>query len=297
MPTQHAQRSSSASRPKGPPSHRSRPASCRNCGKDAHPRSQCPARDAACFKCGKSGHFGAVCRSKLKTGANVGTLADDAFLGAIDSDAPWMQRIYIGHTPVSMKVDTGADVTAIPEDVFKTTLQSTPALRPAKKILRGTEGRPLNVIKSFSSSFSRTLAFDQSSQHTIYAVRGLSLPLLGRPAIASLHVLHDLCEVEQQQQCYAASYITDAFPKLFTGIGELKGIPYTIRLDQNATPSSLAAPRRVPIPLQLAVDDEPQRLVAHDIIKKVDDSTEWCADSWSFPSLTVEFASVLTSHR
>ena len=97
-------------------------------------------------------------------------------------------------------------------------------------------------------------------------VRGLSLPLLGRPAIASLHVLHDLCEIEQQQQCYAASYITDAFPKLFTGIGELKGIPYTIRLDQNATPSSLAAPRRVPIPLLQAVDDELQRLVAHDII-------------------------------
>ena len=107
-------------------------------------------------------------------------------------------------------------------------------------------------------------------------VRDLSLPLLGRPAIASLHVLHDLCEVEQQQQCYAASYITDAFPKLFTGIGELKGIPYTIRLDQNATPS-LAAPCCVPIPLQQAVDNELQRLVAHDIIKKVYGPTEWCA--------------------
>ena len=97
----------------------------------------------------------------------------------------------------SYLVDTGADVTAIPEDVFKTTLQSTPALRPTKKILHGPEGRPLNVMGSFSSSLSRTLAFDQSSQHTIYVVRGLSLPLLGRPGITSLHVLHDLCEVEQ----------------------------------------------------------------------------------------------------
>ena len=38
--------------------------SCGRCGKEAHPREKCPARDQTCHKCQKKGHFGAMCRTK-----------------------------------------------------------------------------------------------------------------------------------------------------------------------------------------------------------------------------------------
>ena len=37
---------------------------CFRCGRDAHPRDKCPAKDASCYKCGKTGHFSTVCHSK-----------------------------------------------------------------------------------------------------------------------------------------------------------------------------------------------------------------------------------------
>ena len=34
---------------------------CTRCGKEPHPRSQCPAKDATCHKCQRSGHYSAQC--------------------------------------------------------------------------------------------------------------------------------------------------------------------------------------------------------------------------------------------
>ena len=39
---------------------------CSFCGRDKHPREQCPAKDRSCFKCGGKGHLSSVCRSEKK---------------------------------------------------------------------------------------------------------------------------------------------------------------------------------------------------------------------------------------
>ena len=44
--------------------------SCGRCGKDAHGKQQCPAKDAVCRKCGKKGHYAKVCRSKQVSEVN-----------------------------------------------------------------------------------------------------------------------------------------------------------------------------------------------------------------------------------
>ena len=38
---------------------------------------------------------------------------DEAFLGAIDSDKAWETRVFLAGVPLTMKIDTGADVTAM----------------------------------------------------------------------------------------------------------------------------------------------------------------------------------------
>ncbi len=90
---------------------------CTRCGRSpTHNREQCPAREATCHKCGKRGHFQTACRSS----ANVRTVEStnqEAFMGAVqDSEHtnPWMVTLTVNGKPLEFKIDTGADVSAIP---------------------------------------------------------------------------------------------------------------------------------------------------------------------------------------
>lgn len=46
----------------------------------------------------------------------------DAFLSTIDVGTAWMRSVLVGNVPVWMKVDTRANVTAIPERVYQQVL-------------------------------------------------------------------------------------------------------------------------------------------------------------------------------
>ena len=194
----------------------------------------------------------------------------------------WHRCVYVYGTPITMKVDTGADVTAISESAFNSALHRTPQLTTSRRILKGPDGRPLDVVGCFNTALSIHYASDRSSRHTVYVVRGLHSPLLGRPAITALRVLSEIAAVGTL--CHSVSYVTDKFPTLFKGLGELKGSPYTIRLGENATPFSLSTPRRVPLPLQPAVDAELQRMVDTGVIRSVDQPTDWCSGMVAVPN-------------
>ena len=85
---------------------------------------------------------------------------------------------------IEMKVDTGADVIAIPEMTYRRILHSMPTLSKLNRILRGPDGKKRSVLGLFHSRMSTTSQSDYPSQQTIYTVRDLRLPLLGRPAIS-----------------------------------------------------------------------------------------------------------------
>ena len=96
-----------------------------------------------CRWCAKTGNYAAVCRSKLSgTSAAVSAVkADEAFLRALTFGSAWTKRIFINGKLVEMKVDTGAEVTAIPEATYRRMLQSTLMLSKANRILRGPVGK------------------------------------------------------------------------------------------------------------------------------------------------------------
>ena len=244
---------------------------CKRCGREhSTAGDRCPARGVTCFKCNKKGHFQAQCLSKnvSETTTNQDSDMDTIFLGALDSgQSSWKVEAKVNGHPISFKLDTGAEVTAMSEQDYRT-LGAIP-LKPSTLALYGPAQQALNV----KGQFRGKLAIGQkTSTETIYVIRGLKTNLLGLPAITSLKLASridttiNLDHTPPQQ----------AFPKLFTGLGTLGG-DYIIKLKEGATPHALFTPRNVPIPLRGKVKEELHRMEALGVIRKVVDPTPWCA--------------------
>ena len=199
---------------------------CGWCGREQHPRERCSARNAKCKKCTKLGHYAAVCRStsSSSTAAVSVVKAEEVFLGSVQSGSVWTKQILVNDKLIEMKVDTGADVTAIPETTYRRILRSTPRLSKPERILRGPDGKELSLLGQFRAEMSTTTATNHQSQQTIYVVRGLRLPLLGRPALQDLQVFSRVDTVLTNR--LTGSEINHTFPSLFTGLGKFTGPPH-----------------------------------------------------------------------
>ena len=128
--------------------------SCTRCGQTpAHAKTNCPAREAVCHKCKKKGHFKAYGRSKASVNQLSAKTKDDedAFLGAIDTvtgfSKPWITDILLNDELFQFKVNTGADVTVIPEKSYLETRDGP--LSVPDKTLSG----PTQCSLKFKASF------------------------------------------------------------------------------------------------------------------------------------------------
>jgi hypothetical protein len=68
-----------------------------------------------------------------------------------------------------------------------------------------------------------------------------------------------------------------SFPALFTGLGTFEGADFEIRLRDDAQPSALYTPQKIPFPLRDSVQKELERMESLGVISKVETPTEWCA--------------------
>ena len=73
-----------------------------------------------CHNCGKNGHYGKVCRNSAKSLNAVTTGEEECFfLGAVDSGKdPRTVQQQVRQKTLCFKIDTGADVTALPAEVY-----------------------------------------------------------------------------------------------------------------------------------------------------------------------------------
>ena len=146
---------------------------------------------------------------------------------------------------VEFKVDTGADVTVIPESVYRA--ESDVGLQPASLPLNGPTGESLEVLGQFSGRLTRN---GNHCCQDIYVVGNLRQPLLGKPAIEALKVVVFVFDEPVQK-----ADMVKQFPDVFKGLGKLKD-NYSIKLRDNTTPYALTTPRRVPISLLPKVKEE-----------------------------------------
>ena len=167
---------------------------------------------------------------------------------------------------VEFKIDTGADVTVVPEHVFAK-LKGI-VLHPTSKTLYGPGNHALLVLGKFNAE----LKLDTKEvQEEVFVVTGLKNSLLGQPAIQSLNLLARVCSVNSEM-----SRIISEYPKLFHGLGNLKG-EYSIQLRADAQPFALSAPRRIAIPRMPLVKKELEAMENSGIISKVSQPTNWCS--------------------
>ena len=122
-------RMNSKSRPQHPKHHNTVLQSCAWCGKrHSHGREYCPAKSLVCVTNVKKkrGHFQTVCRSRSKTVRTIGGDESSVFMGTIHgnvetvniSSDSWNVTLLLDGISVQFKMDTGADVTAIPSRSF-----------------------------------------------------------------------------------------------------------------------------------------------------------------------------------
>ena len=262
----------------------------------------CPAAKRTCENCHKVGHYSIVCCSAMKhrvgqvghihtpqhqndtsvletTPTFIGCVTDNAHDTQQTIDPGWHIKLHSGNDVLTWCIDTGAQVSVIPHSVYKPAYGKLSA--PDRELL-GAGDTTLDTVGyvEMHLSHGNTLVKEK-----VYVVRGTTKPLLGVPAIRNLGLIHQIpgtytirtVQLKTPASCLRLKEdFVRAYPKLFTGLGQLKG-EHTIRLKEDAKPFCLTSPRRVPLPLLGRLEKEITRLFCLDVIEPVQEPTEWCA--------------------
>jgi len=89
--------------------------SCTRCGKSPpHSKEQCPGKEITCKKCHKEGHFQTICRKNVQS-------QNGGWKRHLSGSNLWHRSVIAmdySTSPLEFKIDTGADVTAIPETKY-----------------------------------------------------------------------------------------------------------------------------------------------------------------------------------
>ena len=138
------------------------------CGKNRHPTAdKCPALGATCHKCNRKGHYSAQCRSRTVAAADeiveIESSTEEAFLGAVtaDREPPWKSTLTLEGKPLVFKLDTGAEVSAISEEAFRT----IPGVKLSNSsiALYGPARQALDVLGQFTGKLKRRSTPTQQS--------------------------------------------------------------------------------------------------------------------------------------
>ena len=129
---------------------------CPRCGKSpTHGRFMCPAKDSVCHRCSGKGHWKTVCKAKhVSEVEEIANGANNIFLGVIGTDTDnnsWTVTANVNGSPVCFKLETGADVLIISDEVYQS-LQPLPKLLESEKNLYGAP-----ILNSMSGVISKQI--------------------------------------------------------------------------------------------------------------------------------------------
>ena len=189
-------------------------------------------------------------------------------------------------------VDTGAHVSVIPKSAYK----------PKNGKLSATYRDLLGAGDTGRDSWRQFLKAGKNLvKEKVYVVRGTPKLLLGILAIRHLGLIHDILgkhvtkaikEKVSPPPLRSKEDVLKAYPKLFTGLGKLKG-EYNIRLNEDAKPFCMTSPRRVPLPVLGRLEKEITRWTILDVIEPAEEPTECCASVIVVPKSNGDIGCVL----
>ena len=205
---------------------------------------------------------------------------------------------------IHFKIDTGADVTVIPDDELPILGLTTKDIRKTKKRLFGPGKKRLKCLGYVKAKFTWG---DKTSEEIVYVCKGIKRALLGKPAIRSLQIVdlkipkkYSCAEVEEQemekllntvldektqeeergngddQQCPNYEILKE-FPQLYNRLGKIDvGGPINIKVKEGTIPHQTYSPRNIPLPQLKKVIEELKKMMKLGVIRKIDKPTEWC---------------------
>ena len=156
-------------------------------------------------------------------------------------------------TPVTLHVDTQADVTVITEKHFKMLRNSL--LEPTKVTVRGYSGEGkgprLPILGRFKARLTKG---NKAVQETVYVVQGQGkVALLSRQAAENLGLIEYHLEAttiaSPPENRESINSLVEEYKDVFTGIGKLKGVKVKLHVDPDAK-GVVQRQRRISIPLK-----------------------------------------------
>ena len=123
--------------------------------------------------------------SQYRTKSVSSISEDTAFLDTLtdQSAVSWQAQIELNGKVIQCKLDTGAEVTAISPDTYKS-LHSV-ELHKSEKILSGPSRKALTMTGQFQGHFVYKM---RTALQLVYVVDGLKTNLLGLPTITALNL-------------------------------------------------------------------------------------------------------------
>ena len=186
--------------------------------------------------------------------------ADYAFMDTVEdktSNKQWLITLHLGNSNVQFRIDTGADETVFPVEVYKELQDVNPLKVPDKKLFGVGEKSMLTVVSMFTSV------------------------LWGKTRTSTLSKLHDNPAIEALQLNRRVESVEDKtdyqneFSDLFEGPGKMEGF-YTITLKEDAQPVAITVPRRLPLPLMAKTKKELKKMEEMEMIMRIEQPTNWC---------------------
>ena len=130
------------------------------------------------------------------------------------------------------------------------------------------------------------------TRQDIHVVANLKEPLLGKPAIEAVNLIQKVATIHSDMSYNGTEAEALAnHPRLFNGLGELKG-EFKIKLKPDSTPVAFLIPRRVGLPLISNVKTELERMENLGVISKDDPHRLVCRHCCRPQNLIAKFAHV-----
>jgi len=273
---------------------------CYRC-KGQHNPNSCHFKDSVCHNCGKKGHIQKACRtlkttppnpvspqtksnrtSKPQHSLNTGTSSpatESAYtlFNIHNQDHPPIHvNLHINNREVTMELDTGAAVSVISEQTYKTVLLQQPPLQVSELLLRTYTGERLTVLGKVNV---RVRYGEQIVDLPVIVVSGSGPNLMGRDWLQHIKLKWaQLCAVSMPTPLQE---MLDRHQAVFRDeLGELKGTQASIVVDSSVQPR-FYKPRTLPFALKAKVESELDRLQNEGVITPVQFS------SWAAPVVPI----------
>ena len=286
--------------------------SCFYCGKTAHSRDQCPAKDSQCRLCTRIGHWSVVCQNSKRTtpaqpetkktdkprakpSNKVNAVTEQDFesitFDAVETQKRTEAYAIIKVQPYSSshthnlrgKVDTGAQGNIMPLRTYRKMFpdhldrQNRPTLTSSSStILTAYNGTRIPQYGTLNMPCRHEGEWKTSS---FYVAETEGPVIFGLPLCVSLDLVTMNCSLKAEPTTIVDTLddLKVTFPDRFQGIGRFPDTQ-KLTLREDSCPVQ-HAPRRAPIQLRDKIKAELLRMTELDVIRTVTEPTDWVSSS------------------